>query len=94
MLFQAGEVDAIAGDDTVLAGLAAQDPFADVPTQEAQTTESYGLGFSPKNVGLVRLANRVIDDLKSGPGWKQLYDKWFATSLGPAPTPPASVYGR
>ncbi|MFC7500827.1 transporter substrate-binding domain-containing protein, partial [Nocardioides sp. GCM10030258] len=29
--FQNGEVDAITGDDTVLAGLAAQDPYAVVP---------------------------------------------------------------
>ncbi|MDQ2756706.1 MAG: glutamate ABC transporter substrate-binding protein [Actinomycetota bacterium] len=94
VLFQAGKVDAIAGDDTVLAGLAAQDPYASVPTQPVLTSEPYGLGFSQKNVGLVRLANRVLDDLKSGPGWKQLYDKWFAASLGPAPAPPASVYGR
>ena len=32
--FQRGEVDAITGDDTVLAGLAAQDPYAVVPEQD------------------------------------------------------------
>ena len=94
VLFQAGKVDAIAGDDTVLAGLAAQDPYASVPKQPVLTSEPYGLGFSQKDRGLVRLANRVIDDLKSGPGWKQLYDKWFAGPLGAAATPPSSVYGR
>ena len=44
MLFQNGEVDAITGDDTVLAGLAAQDPYAVVPDQKAFTAEPYGLG--------------------------------------------------
>ena len=44
VLFQSGEVDAITGDDTVLAGLAAQDPYAVVPDQKAFTAEPYGLG--------------------------------------------------
>ena len=35
VLFQNGEVDAIAGDDTVLAGLVAQDPYAVVPQMPA-----------------------------------------------------------
>ena len=47
-LFQNGEVDAITGDDTVLAGLAAQDPYAVVPDQKAFTAEPYGLGFNSK----------------------------------------------
>ncbi len=46
MLFQEGGVDAITGDDTVLAGLAAQDPYAVVPEQEAFTAEPYGIGVN------------------------------------------------
>ena len=44
VLFQEGDVDAITGDDTVLAGLAAQDPYAVVPEQAAFTAEPYGIG--------------------------------------------------
>ena len=46
VLFQQGEVAAITGDDTVLAGLAAQDPYAVVPEQKAFTAEPYGLGIN------------------------------------------------
>ena len=46
VLFQQGEVAAITGDDTVLAGLAAQDPYAVVPDQRAFTAEPYGLGIT------------------------------------------------
>ena len=44
--FQNGETDAITGDDTVLAGLAAQDPYAEVLTGEALTEEPYGIGVN------------------------------------------------
>ena len=46
VLFQQGKVDAITGDDTILAGLAAQDPYAFVVKAPAFTSEPYGLGIS------------------------------------------------
>ena len=55
--FQNGETDAITGDDTVLAGLAAQDPYAVVVTGEALTDEPYGIGVNADNVDLVRFIN-------------------------------------
>ena len=57
VLFQQGQVDAITGDDTVLAGLAAQDPYAVVPEQKAFTAEPYGLGFNSADVDFVRFVN-------------------------------------
>ncbi len=48
--FQQGEVDAITGDDTVLAGLAAQDPYAEVPEQKKLTDEPYGIGANQDDV--------------------------------------------
>ena len=45
--FQRDEVDAITGDDTVLAGLAAQDPYAVVPEdQRSFSVEPYGVGLN------------------------------------------------
>jgi polar amino acid transport system substrate-binding protein len=58
VLFQEGKVAAITGDDTVLAGLAAQDPYAVVPDQRAFTAEPYGLGFNEKDCGLRSLRQR------------------------------------
>lgn len=94
VLFQQGKVDAIAGDDTVLAGLVAQDPYAYVPKIKALTSEPYGLGFNKVDVGLVKFTNTLLDQMKADGRWKAIYDKWFAGPLGPAPAPPVSKYGR
>lgn len=94
VLFQSGDVDAITGDDTVLAGLVAQDPYAVVPDQKAFTAEPYGLGFNSKDVDLVRIANDVLATMRSDGQWTKIYDRWLAEALGPAPAPPKAVYGR
>lgn len=94
VLFQQGKVDAITGDDTVLAGLAAQDPYAVVPAQKAITDEPYGLGFNASDVDFVRYVNRLLETMKADGRWKASYDRWLAPSLGPAPAPPAAAYGR
>jgi polar amino acid transport system substrate-binding protein len=94
VLFQQSEVAAITGDDTVLAGLAAQDPYAVVPEQRAFTAEPYGLGFNSKNVDLVRFVNAKLAQMRSDGEWTAIYNRWLAGSLGPAPSPPRAVYGR
>lgn len=94
VLFQQGRADAITGDDTVLAGLVAQDPYAKVTTAPAITDEPYGLGFGKGNVYLTRYANTLLAQLKADGRWKAIYDKWLAGPLGPAPAPPKPVYGR
>ena len=91
--FQDGEVDAITGDDTVLAGLAAQDPYAQVVGQ-AFTAEPYGLGINKSNVDLVRFVNAVLAQAEADGRWKQSYDHWLAAALGAAPAPPVPAYGR
>ena len=91
--FQQGQVDAITGDDTVLAGLAAQDPYALV-VGEAFTAEPYGLGMNAEDVDLVRFVNGVLEAAKADGRWAQSYDRWLADALGAAPAPPTAVYGR
>ncbi len=92
-LFQQGRVDAITGDDTVLAGFVAQDPYARV-VGDAFSAEPYGLGIAADQVDLVRYVNAVLDGMKADGTWAQLYDRWLGEALGPAPAPPTSVYGR
>jgi polar amino acid transport system substrate-binding protein len=94
VLFQQGEVSAITGDDTVLAGLAAQDPYAVVPEQRAFTAEPYGLGIPSKNVDFVRFVNARLAQMRGNGEWTAIYNRWLAESLGPAPSPPKAVYGR
>jgi polar amino acid transport system substrate-binding protein len=93
-LFQQGAVAAITGDDTVLAGLAAQDPYAVVPEQKAFTAEPYGLGFNTKSIDLVRFVNARLDQMRSDGEWTAIYNRWLRAPLGPAPEPPKAVYGR
>ena len=94
VLFQQGQVDAIAGDDTVLAGLVAQDPYASVPKMDPLTAEPYGVGVNKANAALARYINTLLIQAKDDGRWKAMYDKWFASALGPAPAPPQSVTGR
>ena len=94
VLFQQGAVAAITGDDTVLAGLAAQDPYAVVPDQKAFTAEPYGLGFSSRSVDLVRFVNARLAQMRSDGEWTAIYNRWLRAPLGPAPEPPKAVYGR
>ena len=94
VLFQQGKVDVITGDDTVLAGLVAQDPYAQVVAGAAFTAEPYGLGVAPDQVDLVRFVNAALAEMKSSGQWASSYNQWLAPSLGKAPTPPRAVYGR
>jgi polar amino acid transport system substrate-binding protein len=94
--FQRGEVDAITGDDTVLAGLAAQDPYAVVPAQDPLNDEPYGIGANQDDVELVQFVNAVLEDMRDG-AWQATYNRWLRQALSgadavqPAPTQPYRV---
>jgi polar amino acid transport system substrate-binding protein len=93
-LFQSGKAFGISGDDTVLAGDAAQDPYARVIPGEQFSQEPYGLGIAKTHPEFVRFVNGVLEQIKADGRWKKSYNKWFAAALGPAPVPPKPVYGR
>jgi polar amino acid transport system substrate-binding protein len=93
-LFQSGKAFGISGDDTVLAGDAAQDPYARVIQGERFSDEPYGLGIAKTHPEFVRFVNAVLEQIKADGRWKTSYNKWFAAALGPAPVPPKPVYGR
>jgi len=90
---QNGEADAITGDDTVLAGLAAQDPYAVVPEQDAFTDEPYGIAVNLGNEDLVRFVNAVLEDMREDGSWQDSYDRWLAPTLGEGTGQPRPVYG-
>ncbi len=91
---QRGEADAITGDDTVLAGLAAQDPYAVVPEQDAFTAEPYGIAVNQDNTELVEFINAVLEDMRADGSWQDSYDKWLGPTLGEGTGQPRPVYGR
>jgi len=92
--FQRGEADAITGDDTVLAGLAAQDPYAVVPEQDAFTDEPYGIGVNAEQEDLARFINAVLEQMRADGSWQASYDRWLAPTLGEGTGQPRPVYGR
>ena len=92
--FQNGEADAITGDDTVLAGLVAQDPYAEVLAGEALTDEPYGIGVNADDVDLVRFVNAVLERAHDDGSWQASYKKWLQPSLGVPATQPTPLYGR
>jgi polar amino acid transport system substrate-binding protein len=84
-LFQQGQVDAVAGDDAVLAGFAVQDPYALVlPT--SLSNEPYGIGVSLKHPELVQFVNQVLENMRGGQ-WQTSYNTWLAKQLGPGQQP-------
>ncbi|MEV0789755.1 glutamate ABC transporter substrate-binding protein [Kribbella sp. NPDC050459] len=94
VLFQQGKAYGISGDDTVLAGDAAQDPYAKVLTAERFSEEPYGLGIKKGNVDFVKFVNGVLAQMKSSGAWMESYNAWLMPDLGKLTTPPPAVYGR
>jgi polar amino acid transport system substrate-binding protein len=91
---QQGEADAATGDDTVLAGLAAQDPNTKV-VGDTFTDEPYGLGMGKANVDFVRFVNGVIEEMRTDGRWQAIYSKWLVGVLSDTVIdPPPAVYGR
>ncbi len=92
--FQQGDVDAITGDDTVLAGLASQDPYAVVLKDKPFTSEPYGIGVNKDHVDLVRFINGVLEKMRSDGAWENSYRTWLEPTLGRSPGQPRPQYGR
>jgi polar amino acid transport system substrate-binding protein len=91
---QQGEADGATGDDTVLAGLAAQDPNTEV-VGTTFTDEPYGLGMAKDRVDFVRFVNGVIEEMRTDGRWKDIYSKWLVGVLSPTVIdPPPALYGR
>ncbi len=90
VMLQQGQVDAISTDDSILAGLAAQDPNTKLVGPKF-TDEPHGVAIKKSNADLVRFVNGVLDRMRADGTWKAMYSRWL-TSLGPAPNPPASQY--
>lgn len=91
VMLQQGQVDAISTDDTILAGLAAQDPNTRV-VGEPFSEEPYGIGVNASEVDLVRYVNAVLEQLREDGTWADLYNDWLADALGSAPSPPRAQY--
>jgi polar amino acid transport system substrate-binding protein len=71
VLMQQGKTDAVLSDDTVVKGMARQDPYVKV-IGEFLSAEPYGMGFSAKDTDLVQVANAMLDKLRADGGMDKL----------------------
>ena len=85
---QQRQVDAVSTDDSILAGLVAQDPYLHI-IGPSMNEEPYGIGVNLDNTGLVRFVNGTLDRIRRDGTWNTLYRKWL-TVLGPAACAPRS----
>ena len=90
VMLQQGQVDAVSTDDTILAGMAAQDPTLKVVGDQF-TEENYGIGVPKDNEDMVRYVNAVLDKIRGSDAWQNSYRRWVEPSLGPA-SPPSPKY--
>jgi polar amino acid transport system substrate-binding protein len=90
VLLQQNQVSAISTDDTILAGLAKQDPNLSVVGQ-ALEPEPYGVAMPLGETDLEEYVNGVLAQYESSGGWAASYNHWLAGSLGPA-NPPVARY--
>jgi polar amino acid transport system substrate-binding protein len=88
VLLQQGDVAAISTDDSILAGLEAQDPYTKI-IGPALSNEPYGVAISKQHPDFVRFVNAVLAKLRADGQWAASYRRWIGT---PVPAPPAAHY--
>ncbi|AJK69801.1 glutamate ABC transporter substrate-binding protein [Corynebacterium marinum] len=91
---QQNQTDAILSDDTILSGIAAQDPYTTI-IGSSLASESYAVampipGDEYDSSGLIRQVNTTIERIREDGTWWRLYDRWFAVYLATSGPPPLS----
>jgi polar amino acid transport system substrate-binding protein len=86
VMLQQNQVAAISTDDTILRGLAAQDPDTKL-VGGVFTSEPYGMAISPKSPDLVRFVNGVLDQMRHDGSWAATYSRWLGAPVPDAPSP-------
>jgi polar amino acid transport system substrate-binding protein len=93
VMLQQAQADAISTDDTILEGLAAQDPNLTLVKNVRLSDEPYGMAISKSHPDFTRFVNAILARERSDGEWKAIW----TSILGPvlhtsAPSPPAAVY--
>ena len=91
MLMQLGEVDAISTDDTILIGLAAQDPNTKLVGPRF-TDEPHGMAMQKKQTDFVRFVNGVLEQMRQDGSLVQLEKHWLGADSASFVPPPAATY--
>ncbi|APT85529.1 hypothetical protein CAQU_11265 [Corynebacterium aquilae DSM 44791] len=89
---QQHQADAILADDAILAGIAAQDPYATLVGNNL-SRENYGVVFplpaeKPAAAGGIRQVNYTLARISRDGTWQKIYNRWlgpYQVSAGPPP---------
>ncbi|ADD44197.1 glutamate ABC transporter substrate-binding protein [Stackebrandtia nassauensis] len=92
ILLQQGDVAAMSTDDTILAGMAAQDPNTKVIGKDL-SDEPYGIGANKEDVGLIKFVNKTLEDMGDDGTWGDIYGEYLEEPLGKGKQPKPK-YGR
>jgi polar amino acid transport system substrate-binding protein len=93
VMLQQGQVDAISTDDTILAGMEAQDPNTKI-VGGIIAPEPYGLAVPLHEDDMVGFVNGVLQQLRTDGQWTSTYQQWVGNRLGPTPAPPPAKYSN
>lgn len=88
MLMQLGKVDAVSTDDTILIGLAAQDPNTKLIGPRF-TQEPHGIALRKDQIDLVRFVNGVLEQMRQDDSLVKLQNQWLGDNskdFVPVPT--------
>jgi polar amino acid transport system substrate-binding protein len=84
-------VDAVSTDDSILAGMAAQDPNLEIVGPDLES-EPYGIVMNKNDPDLVRFVNGTLERIRADGTWMRLYDHWYFAVMGPVAGPPSPTY--
>jgi polar amino acid transport system substrate-binding protein len=93
VLLQEGKVDAVSADDSILFGLAKQDPYTKIIGRRSDgksfSREPYGIAINDRDPDFVAFVNGVLARMEQDGTWARLYAKWICPSAqGIATCPP------
>ena len=92
VMLQQGEVDAVSTDDTILAGMVAQDGNTKIVGLSI-APEPYGLAFPKANTDFVGFVNGVLENIRANGSWANSYATWLKGHLSvDVPAPPSPEY--
>lgn len=93
VMLQQGQVDAVSTDDTILQGLAAQDPETRLVAGVRIADEPYGMAISKLHPEFTRFVNAVLEEERADGAWSAIWTQELGPTLHtPAPPPPAPLY--
>jgi polar amino acid transport system substrate-binding protein len=85
VLLQQGQVQAMSTDDTILLGMAAQDPNLKVVGARF-TEEPYGIAIGKAATDLTRFVNGVLERMRSDGRLAAINNRWLGAGAPPVPS--------